>query len=116
MSVKLKETMQYWLDQYHQKRRIGSTATLEACQQHRDEKDTIPEGRMKGFKMRLNPEKLRLRIRSEKLSFIGHLRDRIEHPESSEWFRDAVIKRMELGRRAETTFAQMNTLEVTQAG
>lgn len=108
--------MQYWLDQYHQKRRIGSTATLEACQRHRNEAKTIPEGKKRGWISKLEEEKLVRRVRNERNPFVSIMRQRVIEPTSSEWYKAVVEARQRYGKQAESNSAQMQNLNEMQAG
>lgn len=116
MSPALIEIMQYWLDQFHQKRRIGATATVEACQRHRNEAEIIPHGKVKGWKHTLNEDKLKNRIKNEKLPFIGIMRQRVEDPSTSDFFNKMVAERKRYGRQADSTSAQMQNMNEMQAG
>lgn len=116
MSPALVDVMQYWLDQYHQKRRIGATATVEACQKHRNEAQIIPQGRSKGWKHRLNEDRLKVRITNEKLPFINIMKQRVEDPHTSEFFNKLVAERKRYGRQADSTNAQMQNMNEMQAG
>ncbi|UZJ53013.1 hypothetical protein CBS101457_002333 [Exobasidium rhododendri] len=116
MSRILVGEMQHWLDQYHLKKRIGSTSTLEACQRHRNEKETIPEGLKRGWRKELNEDSLPRRVMHEQNPFIGVMKKRIDEPSSSEWFRLIVENRRKYGKSVEGTTHQMTQMEEMHAG
>lgn len=112
----LKSLLQPWLDQYHLKRRIGATSTVEACQRHRDEARTIPEGKDKGWKIQLSESKLQARVKNEKNPFMSIMRQRIDDPTSSEYYNRIMSNRKKYGRQADSTSAQMQNLSELNAG
>jgi hypothetical protein len=112
----LRSLLQPWLDQYHLKRRIGATSTVEACQRHRDEARTIPEGRSKGWKIKFNEGHIKAQVKNEKNPFMKTMRRRIEDPSTSEFYNRIMADRKKYGRQAESTSAQMQNLNEMNAG
>lgn len=117
MSAGLIEMMQFWLDQYHLGRRIGSTSTVEACQMHRNEKLVIPEGLKRGWLKVLEEDKLKRRIQNEKKTpFMTVLKRRVKEPTSSEWFNSLIEERKKFGRKIEQAHHQVNNMSDMHAG
>jgi hypothetical protein len=115
-SRQLMHIMQPWLDRYHAKYSLSATSTLEACQMHRNESKTIPEGRAKGWSKTLNEDRLRTRVKNEKNPFMSIMRQRIKDPLSSAWFAEIIESRRLHGRQMENSKTEMMDMEEQQAG